>query len=201
VNHNLILKKYKAPLLVALSSGLRLIFSLISVKITAVILGPSGTGVIGQINNLLLILTTISGGGISAGLTNIVSQSQDKISLKRQMATAHGYGILCIAILSILLIFASSINSSAFPYNQDNLTLIVLILAQYPIFQITSISAILNAKGLQFLSSISLVLAGILNPLFIYIGSVNFGIKGCIYGIILGSVIQWPILATIAKKN
>lgn len=53
----------------ALSTLVRMLTGMISVKIVASVIGPSGVAMLGQLNNMTTILLGVANGGIQSGVT------------------------------------------------------------------------------------------------------------------------------------
>lgn len=93
----------------ALWSALATIISLangfISVKFVAVIIGPSGVGLVGQLSNFNAILMTIALGGVSTGIIKYTAEFKDNIvELRKVWQTASSISLILIAVIAIGLI-------------------------------------------------------------------------------------------------
>jgi len=91
----------------AISTIVKMITSLISIKFVALIVGPSGIALLGQLNNFSSILMSIACGGINNGVTKYVAENNDNIDvIKEFLSTALKitlYFSLACGILLILL--------------------------------------------------------------------------------------------------
>lgn len=77
----------------------------ISVKFVALIIGPSGVGIVGQLTNFNAIITTIALGGVSTGIIKYTAEFKDNIvELRKVWQTASGLSLILILILAIMLI-------------------------------------------------------------------------------------------------
>lgn len=73
----------------ALSTLIRMLTGMISVKIVAAIIGPSGIALLGQLNNIVSILLGVANGGIQSGVTKYVSEyKEDKGTIRRLLSNA-----------------------------------------------------------------------------------------------------------------
>jgi PST family polysaccharide transporter len=83
----------------AISTVIKMFTGLISIKVIASVIGPSGIALLGQLNNFSNILLSISTGGINAGITKYISEhssSENKTNL------FLGTGFWITAVFSIL---------------------------------------------------------------------------------------------------
>lgn len=89
----------------SISTLVRMLTGMISVKIVASIIGPVGVALLGQLNNFTSILLGIANGGINGGITKYVAEYKDSNSnIKRILSNALQVTIICTVIVSILLI-------------------------------------------------------------------------------------------------
>lgn len=89
----------------ALSTFVRMLSGMISVKVVAIIIGPSGVALLGQLNNFSSILLGVSNGGINQGIIKYVSEykNDDKI-IKKYISNALKITLLCSALVGLILI-------------------------------------------------------------------------------------------------
>ena len=64
----------KVSSLNAVSTVIKMLTGLVSVKVVAAIIGPAGIALLGQLNNFSTITLGVSSGGINAGMTKYVSE-------------------------------------------------------------------------------------------------------------------------------
>ena len=89
----------------AIATLVRMCAGMISVKIIALIIGPSGVALLGQLNNFNTILLGMANGGINSGITKYVSEyKNDDSEIKRFLSNALRITMICSAIVGILLI-------------------------------------------------------------------------------------------------
>lgn len=65
----------------ALSTFIKLITGFITVKVVAVIIGPSGIALLGQLRNFITISNTIATGGINIGVTKYIAEKKNILKL------------------------------------------------------------------------------------------------------------------------
>ena len=89
----------------ALATFVRMFAGLISVKVIAVIIGPVGVALLGQLKNFETIIIGIANGGINNGITKYVSEyKNDAGQIKIYISNAFKITILFTALTAIVLI-------------------------------------------------------------------------------------------------
>lgn len=89
----------------AMSTLVRMLTGLISVKVVASIIGPSGIALLGQLNNFSSIAMTVSSGGINNGITKYIAEyKSSEIKLKLFLSTALKLTIVCSMLTGLLMI-------------------------------------------------------------------------------------------------
>lgn len=90
----------------AMSTLVRMLAGLISVKVIAVIIGPAGVALLGQLKNLETILLGLANGGINNGITKYVAEyKEDETQVKIYISNALWITLIASAIVAICLIF------------------------------------------------------------------------------------------------
>lgn len=87
----------------ALSTFVRMLAGMISVKIVAVIIGPTGIALLGQLKNLETILLGVANGGISSGITKYVAEYKDD-DCRIKIYISNAFKITLIATFSVAII-------------------------------------------------------------------------------------------------
>lgn len=93
----------------AISTLVKMLTGFITIKVVAVIIGPSGVALLGQLNNFSSIIMTAASGGINNGITKYVAEyrySPSKVRLFLSMALYITI-ILSILIGLVLIVFAT----------------------------------------------------------------------------------------------
>ncbi len=92
----------------AIATFVRMLAGLISVKVIAVIIGPAGVALLGQLKNFETILIGLANGGINNGITKYVSEyKEDDQVTKLYISNALRITLVCTAIIAVILIFGS----------------------------------------------------------------------------------------------
>lgn len=104
----------------AVSTLVKMLTSLVSVKVVAFIIGPSGVALVGQLNNFASIIMSLSSGGINNGITKYVAEyKDDNDKIKGLFSTALRITVICSFIIGILLISLNSFLSKYIMLSSD----------------------------------------------------------------------------------
>ena len=89
----------------ALSTFVRMLAGMVSVKVVAVIIGPAGIALLGQLNNFSSILLGMANGGINSGITKYVAEYKDDDNkVKAYISNALRITLICSVFISLILI-------------------------------------------------------------------------------------------------
>lgn len=89
----------------AVATLVRMLTGMISVKVVAVIIGPAGIALLGQLNNFNTILLGMANGGIGSGVTKYVAEyKEDDSHIKKLLSSALRITVTCTLFISVLMI-------------------------------------------------------------------------------------------------
>lgn len=182
---------------------IRLIISLFIQRLLAVTLGEAGIAKIGQIRNLLQIVTSTSSLGTFNGVVKYVAEYEnEQKKLSEFFSTAFIFGFIGAAISAIVLFFnAEFISVKLFgdPMYSDLIKCLAFILP------VISINRILNGviNGLSdYKSHVKIELVGyILATVSLLIFLYYFNLKGVLFSIIISPVINLIVILSISYKR
>lgn len=93
----------------AMSTLVRMLTGLISVKVVASIIGPAGVALVGQLNNFATIVLSLSTGGINNGITKYIAEyKNEEERIKDCLSTALRIITVCSLLVGICLIAANT---------------------------------------------------------------------------------------------
>lgn len=93
----------------AMSTLVRMLTGLISVKVVASIIGPTGVALVGQLNNFATIVLSLSSGGINNGITKYIAEYKDDADkVKDYLSTALRITVGCSLVVGVLMILFHS---------------------------------------------------------------------------------------------
>ena len=93
----------------AMSTLVRMLTGLVSVKVVAGIIGPAGVALVGQLNNFATIALSLSTGGINSGITKYVAEYKgDEDKIRDCLSTALRITVACSLAVGVGLILFHS---------------------------------------------------------------------------------------------
>ena len=89
----------------ALSTSVKMITALVSTKIVALIIGPVGVALLGQLSNFVTIVLSIASAGLNNGITKYIAEYRSSSSKVRMLlSTAFRLVLYCSVVVSIVMI-------------------------------------------------------------------------------------------------
>lgn len=176
----------RVSVLNGISTIIKMLTGLVSIKIIAGIIGPAGIAMLGQLTNFSNILLIFSNGGINAGITKYLSEFSDSGNKNRIfLATGFWITLICSAIIGVLMIFGASWLS--FILLNDRAYSIV-----FTIFGVTIIFYAFNAYLLAVINGFKdyrkYVIANISGSLIGFLFSVLLSLKFGLLGALISSI-------------
>lgn len=90
----------------AIATLVRMLSGMISVKVVAVIIGPVGIALLGQLQNINSILLGLANGGINSGVTKYVAEYKENENvIKQYLSNALRIIVICTFSIAVVLIF------------------------------------------------------------------------------------------------
>jgi O-antigen/teichoic acid export membrane protein len=194
----------KVSSLNAVSTLIRMLTGLISVKIVAAVIGPVGIALLGQLNNFSVIIQSISNGGIIAGVTKYVSEYSN--SRKRNvlfLGTSFWITVVFSIICSIVLIIWSEYFAKIILHDEKYKYV-------FHVFGGTVILYALNALLISVINGfkeyrryvIASILGSIVGLCFSVVLSLWYGIPGALIALVTyQSVVFFLTLGMVAKTK
>ena len=158
----------------AVSTLIRMLAGMISIKVVAVIIGPAGIALLGQLKNLESMLLGFANGGINNGITKYIAEyKDDKTQVKRYISNAFRITLLATSIIAFCLIVGSKTISRLILMSDEYYYVFI-------VFGFTIILYTLNA-----------LLISILNGYKQFRKYVIVNISGTIFGLIYSVALVW----------
>lgn len=193
----------KVSLLNSIATIIRMITGLVSVKVIAAIIGPSGIALLGQLNNFSTILLSISNGGINAGITKYVSEHSDnEEAYTPYLGTGFWITFVLTVILSLVLVFGAGYFAETILLDIKYKTIFYIFGATLFFYSFsTLLISILNGFK-EYKKYVIINIAGsIVGLIFSIILSVKFGVYGALLSAVtFQSVLFFLIVGIIAKS-
>ena len=182
--------------------GIRLLVSLFIQRLLAVMVGEVGIAKIGQLRNLLQLLTSVTSGGIFNGIVKYVAEyKDDKEKLVKLFSTSFVFVVIGTITSSLLLYFNADRISDYLFYTSDFSYLIKLLAVVIPFISVQRVfNGVVNGlsqyKKFAKIDLFSYLFSAALLVFFLY----NYNIDGALIAIAITPVIQLSVLLIIFFK-
>ncbi|CDH20996.1 Wzx [Xenorhabdus bovienii str. kraussei Quebec] len=194
---------FKTSLLSLIATSVKLISSFVINKTVAVLIGPSGLAIIGQIQNLVQIIMTIAQGAINTGITKYIAEyGHEDNRTYLLISTSAKITVVCSIISGILIITFSSYISTIFLKNINYQYIFITFGLTIILFSLNQLLlSILNGlKEIKLYISINII-QSIYGLIFTTILIVYFGIDGALFSLVTNQSITFIILIWMLKKH
>lgn len=94
--------------LTAISTFIRMLTGFISIKVVAVLIGPTGIALLGQLNNFSSVFLTLSAGGINSGVTKYVAEDTGSNNKIASILTTSLYITIILSLICGLILIIGS---------------------------------------------------------------------------------------------
>jgi len=182
--------------------SIRLVVSLFVQRLLAEMVGEVGISKIGQLRNFMVLLTSISSGGIFNGIIKYVSEyKEDSKKLEKMFSTAFVFTVLGVFASSLVLFFFSSalsvylFGSEKFVYLIKLLAVMVPFIGMYRVFN-GVVHGLSEYKKFAKIDIFSYLLGAVL----LVISLLNYNIDGALVAIVVAPVIQLIVMLVIFYK-
>lgn len=104
----------------ALSTFIHMCTGLITTKVVATIIGPSGVAMLGQLNNINSMLQGLAAGGIRSGVTKYIAEyKEDNLLVSKYISNALLISAIFTTIISLVCIFGCNILSKTILFTEE----------------------------------------------------------------------------------
>lgn len=186
----------------AIAAIIRMLTGFVSVKVVAVLIGPAGIALLGQLNNFAAIFLTISTGGINNGITKYIAENKNEHDT---MAIYLRTALWITAILSItsglVLIIGASYFSKIILEDVQYTSIIVVFGCTIILFSFNGLFlSILNGfKEFKKYATINTV-SSLVGLLFSCVLAVFFGIYGALLAAVTSQSVVFVITLILVLK-
>ena len=182
---------YKVTFISSIETAVKLLASVIVLKLLAFYTGPEGVAKFGQFQNFLTIITVFVSGGFATSLVRFISENSnatDELSINKlsnidYVRGAFNFGFLASILICIVLIFSAH-NLSLYIFDTDEFKTIFYLLAPSLFFIVVYQVSIAYLNGLRKIKEMIIIkLFSSLSLLFV--GTVLVYLYG-LYGSLVG---------------
>lgn len=194
----------RVPVLNGIATVIRMLTGLVSVKVVASVIGPSGIALVGQLNNFSQILQSISNGGILTGMTKYVSEKRESAAEVRAYLSTGLWITLFLTLASCVVILLFPGYFSHKILNSENYKIVIILFGVTLLFFSLNNYLIAIINGFQEYRNYILVnISGsIIGLLFSIVLALKFGVTGAlIAAATFQSLVFFCTLAIINKSH
>jgi O-antigen/teichoic acid export membrane protein len=187
----------------AVSTLIKMLTGLVSVKVVAAIIGPAGIALLGQLNNFSTITLGVSSGGINAGMTKYISEFS---SSRKKYLLFLGTGYWITIFFSIITCIALILGAGYFAKH-------ILLDEKYKFvfyfFGGTIILYALNALLISVINGfkeykkyvIANILGSVTGLIFSVLLSIKYGVSGALISVVTFQSIVFLLTLAIIRKS
>jgi O-antigen/teichoic acid export membrane protein len=193
----------KVSSLNAVSTVIKMLTGLVSVKVVAAVIGPAGIALLGQLNNFSTITLGISNGGITSGITKYISEySSSRKKYLLFLGTGFWITVFFSVITSLVLIFGAGYFSRLILHDEKYKYV-------FYFFGTTIVLYALNALLISVINGfkeykqyiIANILGSVVGLIFSVILAVNYGIPGALISAVTFQSIVFLLTLLIIRKS
>ncbi len=187
----------------ALSTIIRMLAGIISVKFVAYIVGPSGVAFIGQLQSFISITNSGANMGMGQGTIKYLSEDRkDKIKHQKIVSSSFFVTVFCSIIIStVILVFYNTIGNYLFKTNDFDFIIIILALSLsfYAVQQILTqaLNGFQEIKKLIVAKIVTSIIGLIFTLLLVYIA----GVEGALLALVITQIIGFIVLIYFSLKS
>ena len=189
--------------LTSVSTLVRMMTGLISVKVVSVIIGPSGIALLGQLNSFSAIVMSLATGGINSGVTKYIAEDKDDpLKIRQYLSMSLRITLYCSFIVGLFMIlfhrFLSTIIMKSDGYGYVFVIFGITIFLYATNNLLFSIVNGFKKYGIFVKMSIAnTIVAFVFTVLLVYF----FGLKGALIGNVTFQSIMFPISLWMVRKE
>ncbi|SES03871.1 O-antigen translocase [Pedobacter rhizosphaerae] len=193
---------FKVFSLTAVSTLVKMLTGLVSVKVVAVIIGPSGIALLGQLNSFATIIMVVASGGINTGITKYISEYRNSNSdIIKLLSNALKITLACSIVCGLFMIVLSGYLSRKIMLSNDYKYIFVIFGATVFLYALNGlISSVLNGYK-EFKLFVVVNIIGSLGGLIFTLSFVYFlGLKGALISAVTFQSVMFLISLIMIRK-
>lgn len=198
------MKLIKTSILSSMSTLVKILTGILSLKIVALYTGPEGVAILGQFTLLVNVLSVIAGGGIGLGVIKYVAEfASDPQKLYQLLNTTAAYTFF-FSIMTLIFGIVYSRSLSIWILGSPQYTSLIqwMSVTQVLIAANLLICSILNGMGKIYLLIINNIISSIVGVFLISIIAIYCEIETVLFALVLSQAISFLIsLALVYREN
>lgn len=193
----------KTSILNGIAVGTKLVASIVTNKVLAVLVGPSGYAVMGQFQNFISIATSISGGLLANGITKTTAENYD---LERRQYDVWKTAVratlaLSVAVSLLILVFQDSLVKWLLNFESISIALVCFALCLPAITLNSVFLSIANGKKEVAVIVISNIVSSAVNLFSTILLAYYFGLKGALVAFAINPAMALFITAFLLNRK
>ena len=189
--------------LTSISTLVKMLTGLISVKVVSTLIGASGIAMVGQLNNFSSIVMNLATGGINAGVTKYIAQDKENTQkIREYLSTSFKITLYCSFFVGLLMIVFHSFLSTIIMKSSEYGYLFIIFGVTIFLFAINNLlfSIINGFKMFGIFVKVSIannIVAFVFTLLLVYF----WGLKGALIGNVTFQSVMLPISLWMCRKE
>lgn len=172
---------FKTSFWSAISTIVKILAGLITTKIMAIFVGPTGVALLGNFTNITGILTTFANGAIGSGITKYISEFESEEKKESVVSHAVKISLACSLIMGIVIfIFHNTLAKLAFGDTKYSSVFVIFGFTVVCFGLNTTISAVLNGyRNIKYMI-ITGMIGSCLSVILALVITIRFGLYGAL---------------------
>jgi PST family polysaccharide transporter len=193
----------KVSFLNGVATIIRMLTGMVSVKVVAAVIGPTGIALLGQLNNFSTILLSISNGGINAGVTKYTSEfSGSRKDYTEFIGTGFRITAFLSFITSLTLIFGAGYFSGSILHDRQYKSVFYVFGATIMLYAFNALLiSIMNGFKEYKKYVIANILGSVVSLLFSAVLAIEFGIIGALIAAVTYQSVVFFLTLLILKDT
>jgi polysaccharide transporter, PST family len=183
---------FKASFLNGIANIVRILTGIVSNKVIAVFLGPSGIALLGQFQNFCTMVLSLANFGINSGVTKYIAEYNQDVLYRKKLISTGFYIVLAGSLISALIVFFFRSYFSESILNTKNY------LSVFGLFAITLVLFVLNAFFISILNGYKeftkIVIINIFSSVFGLVIAIFMVIYYGVYGAFIGYILSQTLI-------
>ena len=174
----------------SLMSGISVVIKVITLlglnKVLAIYVGPAGYAAIGQLQNVIQVITGVMTGTISNGVTSLTAERDNDLYAQKKVWATAGLAILVFSLITSLLIYLFRVKMSLFFFGDLEFQDAFLYFSFTLIFFVSNVflQSILNGRKEVTKYVTSNIIGSLASVVVVSILTINLGLYGAMLGLV-----------------
>jgi|SRR5450432_562007 O-antigen/teichoic acid export membrane protein len=193
----------KVSFLNAVAQVIRMLTGFVSVKVVAALIGPAGVALLGQLNNFVQIMLSVSNGGINAGITKYTSEfSESEKDYILYLGTGFWITVVLSLVTSLVLFIGAGYWSVTFLHGIQYKSVFYVFGATLLLYALNALlTAVINGFKEYKKYVVANIVGSLVGMLFAIILSIRYGIYGALISTVtFQSIVFFITLGLVAKS-